>query len=222
MSRESEKYCNGARLSKLLGFGYWVALALSCGVLVLGGCGGFASERQAMREGNVASESSSTSSNEGRVEYPEGPYGSTVNAVFGNVTFTTGDGEEFSLADARALGGSKIILSTAAGWCSVCREEQDRLEAIAELRADVTVLVAIFQDTFYSPASESYVADWKTGTNQEMTHAIKLADSENRMSAFYESSVAPLNMLLDTETMVIESMATGSGGLVSIEQILGL
>ena len=66
-----------------------------------------------------------------RETYPEGPYGVSEGDIIDNLSFTDSEGAPFQFEDMFSDENNKLLLlSTAAGWCTACREEQIALQSL--------------------------------------------------------------------------------------------
>lgn len=168
-----------------------VAVALS--LLAAVGCAGPASD--------------ATSSD--RTSYPTGPYGVAQGDVIEALSFTTADDGTYGLADIFAdPDTSLLLLSTAAGWCTACIEEQGALEELtATYGAEgLAVMVALFEDRDYQPATPGLAGEW------QQEHALTfpvVADPEFVLADYYDTALTPMNMIVDVNTMTILRISTG-------------
>lgn len=144
-----------------------------------------------------------------RSAYPAGPYGTSEGAVLEDLTFVTPAGEPLSLSDIHADPANRLLLiSTAAGWCTACIEEQPALEELhAQHQADgLVVLVALFEDRDYQPADAALAEAWQQ--QHELSFHV-VADPEFRLGDYYDTSATPMNMIVDIDTMEILVLQTG-------------
>ena len=138
--------------------------------------------------------------------YPNGPFASDSDPVgekLENHSFTTPDEEPLSFGDLRSAGGKKLLLiSTTAGWCTACIEEQPKLESYYQQYGcdGLEVMVAIFEDASFNPAHAANAKQWQ---QQYGLSFPVVADTENLLSAYYDSGAAPLNMIVDLCTMEV-------------------
>lgn len=138
--------------------------------------------------------------------YPSGPYAddeSPVGQKLPDHTFTTPDGETLSFGDLRSSGGNTLLLlSTTAGWCTACIEEQPQLQALYEEHGcdGLAVMVAMFEDINFNPAKAANASQWQ---QQYALSFPVVADTDNVLSTYYDASAAPLNMLVDLCTMEV-------------------
>lgn len=144
-----------------------------------------------------------------RTAYPEGPYGTAEGEVIDNHGFETPSGSSLTFQDVRADESHKLLLlSTAAGWCTACRDEQGTLQDLQDTHgADgLLVLVTIFEDNNSQVADLAFVQDWIS--QYDLTLDVVL-DAPFVMSAYYDETLTPMNMFVDLDTMEILRMTTG-------------
>ena len=144
-----------------------------------------------------------------RSNYPSGPYGESEGAVIADLSFATPDGGSISLADLHADPGVHVaLLVTAAGWCTACIEEQSALQDLFDRYGaqGLSVLVTLFEDRDFQPADAALAAAWKE--EHALTFDV-VADATFQLGAFYDSSLTPMNMLVDVDTMEILRITTG-------------
>jgi len=141
--------------------------------------------------------------------YPPGPYGTTADTVIANLQFTTAEGDPLSFEDLYADGDNRLLLiSTAAGWCTSCREEQPKLQSLhAQHHArGLVVLLALFEDAAYATATAAEAARWKD--RNSLTFDV-VADEAFALSAYYDPMSTPMNMMVDVASMKILWLTTG-------------
>ncbi|MDX9722381.1 MAG: redoxin domain-containing protein [Myxococcota bacterium] len=144
-----------------------------------------------------------------REGYPDGPYGTEEGSVIANLSFTDSEGATLSFQDLYANPQHRLLLlSTAAGWCSACIEEQPSLQEryLQHRAAGLQVMVAFFENADYAPASVEDAASWKS-RHKVGFHVV--ADGEFQMGAYYDRNLTPLNMLIDVSNMTILWSGTG-------------
>ncbi|MCP4501965.1 MAG: redoxin domain-containing protein [Deltaproteobacteria bacterium] len=163
--------------------------------LILGGCPGGSGT------GPVQSD---------RETYPQGSYGLTEGDALENLSFTTFEGNEWSFdADVfKDVDAQLLLLTTAAGWCSSCIEEQPSLQALHEKHYDagLRVVVSLFEDSNFTAATVDLAAAWQA------THDLDfdvLVDEPFALSPYYDESLTPMVMLVDVNFMEILSINTG-------------
>lgn len=144
-----------------------------------------------------------------RSTYPGGPYGVEDGAILEGHTFLDATGAQFGLPALFADEHNRLLLlSTGAGWCTACIEEQPAIEALYQEYKDAgfVVMVTLFEDSQFQPATPALAESWIADNN--VTFPV-VADPEFQMDAYYDSSLTPMNMLVDLDTMEILRIATG-------------
>jgi len=144
-----------------------------------------------------------------RSSYPTGPYGVAQGEVIEALSFSTADGGVYGLADIFAdPDTSLLLLSTAAGWCTACIEEQGALEELATTHGPdgLAVMVAVFEDRDYQPATPALAADWQQ--EHGLTFPV-VADPDFVLADYYDTALTPMNMIVDVNTMTILRISTG-------------
>ncbi|MFC1612149.1 TlpA disulfide reductase family protein [Myxococcota bacterium] len=142
--------------------------------------------------------------------YPAAPFGVKEGSVIDNLQLTNSDDSPFALQDVYADGDNRLLLvSTAAGWCVACIEEQPTLQSLyEEHQADgLFVLVSLYQDAQNQPADAALAAGWKQAYG--VSFAV-VADPSFLFDAYYDSSLTPMNMLVDVCDMTILKITTGN------------
>jgi len=145
-----------------------------------------------------------------RDTYPQGPFGRGEGDVIADLSFEGADGAPVSFSTARADCAARLLLlSTSAGWCTACREEQPLLQQLSEQHAaaGLVVWVTLFENDDYAPATLRDVAAWVR--RYDLTFPVVL-DAPFVMSAYYDRNSTPMNMLVNLETMQIVHIAIGS------------
>ena len=143
---------------------------------------------------------------EGALSYPSGPYASGENVdgkVLPDLTFTTPEGESLSFSDLRNAGDKTLMLiSTTAGWCTACIEEQPKLKGFYNKYGcdGLEVLVAMFEDLNFNPAEAANAKEWQLQYGLSFP---VVADTANALGDFYDTGAAPLNMIVDLCTMEV-------------------
>lgn len=152
--------------------------------------------------------------------YAPGPYGKIQGATLINHCFETSEGVYFPLADIYNDAGAKLLLiTTSAGWCSACIEEQPYLEQwYKDHREDgLRIVVTLFEDENLVPANSGYASDWKSRFN--LTFPVvadpqvtfdALENDRTQMGWYYNTSMAPMQMLVNAKTMQILSVDVGA------------
>ena len=141
--------------------------------------------------------------------YPSGPYGTSEGSIIENLSFVAPDDTPLALGDIYADGNNALLLvATAAGWCTACIEEQPALQDLANTYGSegLYVLVSIFEDANFIPATAALAAAWKSQYALDVT---VVADPPFVLDAYYDSSLTPMNMLVDVSAMKILRTSTG-------------
>ncbi len=145
-----------------------------------------------------------------RADYPPPPYGVRQGATLADLGFVGADGAVFALGDVyRDETRQLLLLTTAAGWCAGCREEQPTLQGYHEQYAarGLAIVVALFEDDLYEPADAALAAAWQA---QYALDFSVVADPSFQLAAYYDQALTPMNMLVEVCTMEILRIATGA------------
>ena len=123
-----------------------------------------------------------------------------------------------SLNDIYSDSSNKLLLvSTSAGWCSACIEEQPALEQLHQDYAGegLVVMVTLFEDLEYQAVDGSYAQAWKDRYNLSF---VVVADREFVFKDYYNTDATPMFMTVEIPTMTILRIETGfdSGAVTSI------
>jgi thiol-disulfide isomerase/thioredoxin len=141
--------------------------------------------------------------------YPAGPYGIEEGDVIANLELMNPDGSALLLGQLYQDPSAKMLLvSTSAGWCTACIEEQPTLQAKYEQYKDkgLVVMVSLFETIDYEPASAELAAAWKL---QYELDFLVVADLEFVFADYYNTDLTPMNMFVNLETMEILYIGTG-------------
>lgn len=144
-----------------------------------------------------------------RGAYPAEPHGTVEGAVIAPLAFSLPDGAPRTLEDVWRDGSARLLLLvTAAGWCTACLEEQGALRGLhdAWAPAGLVILEAVFEDSSFGPATPELAGAWKR------QHALPfdvVSDAPNRLGAYYDDALAPMNMFVDVGEMKILRVSTG-------------
>lgn len=155
--------------------------------------------------------------------YPPGPYGVTKGSVIQDHTwegwtaptevgFDENALETISLRDYYDPDGTKgykaIVINAAARWCSICKIEQKDLRKNRDEWGPkgAVFIEALFEDVAGEPAKPSDLVAW--GSTYQIDWILVL-DPTNKLSAFFDPSSAPMNMIIDARTMEIRDIVTG-------------
>ena len=173
------------------------SVLLLCRSLLLAGC--LSEPKQTQDEG--ASE---------RANYPG--YGTSAGQVIAPLTFTSGDDEPTSLADVFQVAENRILLlTTSAGWCTACIEEQPKLQALYDEYGSrgLEIMVVLFEKADSSPADARLAKSWKE--RYELDFRV-VADPEFVMQPYYpngDASVTTIVVMIDVDTMTILDTMVG-------------
>jgi thiol-disulfide isomerase/thioredoxin len=157
----------------------------------------------------------------GTGEYPAGPYGVAVGDTIANLGFLDDTRAAITLGELRARTGVRALyVNTAAGWCTACREEQPALQAMYEELAasGLLIVVSYFEDTEFNPATVQGAVGWRD--SYSLTFPV-VADPDFVLSAYYDESQTPMNMVIDADSMRIVHISTGAN-LDEVRSVIGL
>lgn len=152
-----------------------------------------------------------------RATYPAGPFGTTVNATIADLAFVGPDDLALQLQDLRVdLTARVLLIQTAAGWCSVCREEQPALRQLESTWRDagLRVLVVYTQNNQFQTGTVAGATGWQQQYNLPFQ---VVADPNVQMTQFADPSLAPLSIVVDLDTMTIAQLVSG-GNLPAVER----
>jgi peroxiredoxin len=144
-----------------------------------------------------------------RSSYPAGPYGTGQGDTITDLSFVRPDDSPFALSDLFADTQNRLLLvSTAAEWCTACREEQGALESLYQEHgaAGLAVLVAVFEDANFQPATSAIAGKWRE--DYGLTFDV-VADPSFQFADYYDETLTPMNMIVDLDTMEIVVISTG-------------
>ncbi len=144
-----------------------------------------------------------------RSQYPAGPYGKTEGSVIANLEFQKADGSPFSLRDVQADEKNRVLLvTTTAGWCTACREEQPKLKQLHSEYAGrgLVIVAAMFEDNDFEKATLAHVQGWQE--QYQLPFPVVL-DANFQFGAYYDRQLTPMNMIVDVDTMEILQISTG-------------
>jgi hypothetical protein len=139
--------------------------------------------------------------------YPPGPYGTAVGDTIDNLTFYTAEGRAVRLE--QFFGREKvIILTSAAGWCSVCRDEAVEFKNFNGLWDDrgLIMVYTLFEDDRGNPISGPFVQAWIDYFDLDYP---VYQDRDFQMLPFYDQDATPLNMVVTTKDMQIRYREVG-------------
>ena len=144
-----------------------------------------------------------------RDTYPVEGIGKAEGAVLANLAFETPDGEPLTMEGVFKDPSHQIMLvSTSAGWCTACIEEQPKLVALHEEFAarGLFILITLFEDDQFGPASARLAAQWKERYGLPFD---VVADPAFQFGDYYNRELTPMTMLVDVDTMKILKISTG-------------
>lgn len=145
-----------------------------------------------------------------RTGYPG--FGTEVGSIIEPLEFLDTSGEVFGLRDVFAQGANRVLLlTTSAGWCTACIEEQSALQALYTDYAGqgVEIMVTVFEKGDYEPAGANFAKQWKR--RYELTYPV-VADPPFVMRSYYpggDASVTPILLVIDVATMIIMERFVG-------------
>jgi len=168
------------------------------------------------------------------VPYPSGPYGVAAGSVISNYKFRglvnpavdasafvdmqlsdfyNPTGEDSFAADSAYGERPKpraLWLNMSAVWCGPCQQESEEIlpeeyATYAPLGAELFVLLAD-SGTPGDPASDKNLVSWVTKYGTAWPAAI---DPSYKLPALFTGSAYPINMVIDTRTMVIVNVIAG-------------
>jgi|GEM_PF-1116587 len=145
----------------------------------------------------------------GRDAYPEAPYGKIETSVIDNLSFKNTDETEFKLEEIFKDEGNRLLLiSTSAGWCTSCIEEQQKLQARHDQFSakGLYILLATFEDAGQQPATPAYAKQWQERFN--LSYKV-VADEPFLFQEYYDRNATPMVMLVDVDNMQILKIMTG-------------
>jgi thiol-disulfide isomerase/thioredoxin len=145
-----------------------------------------------------------------RSAYPAGPYGLSEGEIIADLVMTNLDESDYFLSALHAESSNRLLLvSTSAGWCTACIDEQPTLAQLHEDYTDdgLVVIVAYFENSEFQPATIETAGRWKEQFNLPFD---VLSDPEFVFAPYYDSRLTPMNMLVDLECMEIIRITTGN------------
>ncbi|MGV2386804.1 MAG UNVERIFIED_CONTAM: redoxin domain-containing protein [Thermobifida fusca] len=158
-----------------------------------------------------------------RTTYPSGPYGTKEGATIANLGFLTLDGEPFELDKDvfKDPNNRVLLLSSVAGWCAPCREEQPQLKAWYEKYKDrgLIIVEALFQNNEFQPASFADLQAWQ---NQYKLPFPVTLDPDFQLEPFFTTlpPSPPMSILVRVDDMKILKVVLGTGNEQLIESII--
>ncbi|MBV70893.1 MAG: hypothetical protein CMH52_06035 [Myxococcales bacterium] len=186
--------------------GFFRTLILTC-ALVMSGC---LQTPDKTVQGDCEADSGACDAPSDRSRYPG--FGTGPGAVIAPLSFVNGDGSEMNLGQIYSDPSRKVLLlTTSAGWCTACIEEQPKLQQLHGEYYDrgLSVLVVLFEKQDYTPADARLARAWKA--RYELDFDV-VADPEFIMQPFYpngDSSSTPIILVIDIDTMTILDTMVG-------------
>jgi hypothetical protein len=132
-------------------------------------------------------------------------FGTEAGSIIAPLEFVAHEGP-MSLYDVYAEPANRaLLLTTAAGWCTACIEEQSALQTLYNDYAGqgVEIMVTVFEKGDYEPADANFAKQWKR--RYELTYPV-VADPAFIMRSYYpsgDSSITPILLVIDVATMTI-------------------
>ncbi len=155
-----------------------------------------------------------------RGDYPPGPYGTGEGAVLAPLSFVNPDGSTLDLAQIQADDRNRLLLvSTSAGWCTACIEEQPALADLHDRYSPrgLVVMVSLFEDANFLPADARLAEGWQQKYDLPF---LVVADPTFQFKDYYDSRQTPMNMIVDLSSMKIVKIILGADSS-AVENIVG-
>jgi thiol-disulfide isomerase/thioredoxin len=137
---------------------------------------------------------------QGNAGYPAGPYGFAIGSTVADAEFKDGNGKVVKLSELRAKPGVKVIVwSSGAEWCSICRIQAPKLEALHKTHTPDGLLVfeSLHESSDRSPATAETVSRWLA--DLKVTYPVYVEKSPN----YAGHNDNPLELIIDAATMKI-------------------
>lgn len=145
-----------------------------------------------------------------RSEYPSGPYGVVEGRVVEDLSFVDMDGTPFTLGDVFANEKNRVLLLTSvAGWCQPCIQEQPQLAALQREFGPrgLVVVGAMFENNINEQATLEHVSSWHA--RHKVPYRMVL-DADFVLDRYYVTSrTPPMNMLVWVDDMKILKITAG-------------
>jgi hypothetical protein len=141
--------------------------------------------------------------------YPAGPYGKEEGQPLANLSFfDPASAAQVSLRDLRGGEARVLMITSSAGWCGACLQEAVVMNSIEADWAPrgLYILYTLFQDWNGGEADEGFWTQWCDQTDP--TYRVVL-DPDFVLGNYFNPDSAPLNLLVDLETMKILRLETG-------------
>ncbi|MCA9543907.1 MAG: TlpA family protein disulfide reductase [Myxococcales bacterium] len=142
-------------------------------------------------------------------DYPVQNIGTRVGSVLADHSFKTGEGADFSLdANVFKAGAKALVIATAAEWCTACREEAPKLQALYDdyRSRGLELVTTLFETADFEAVEPRHAAAW--AQLYSTTYPV-VADGPFVMQAYYDPQLTPMIMVVDVQTMEIKSITTG-------------
>ena len=142
--------------------------------------------------------------------YPTENIGKGEGLILENLSFPVdNDGNTFSIKDIYDDADNRVLLvSTSAGWCSACIEEQPKLAALYNEYEErgLFILITLFENAEFGPADINLARSWKR--RYDLPFEV-VADPAFQFGDYYDRNATPMTMLVDLDNMLILKIATG-------------
>ena len=143
--------------------------------------------------------------------YPNDPFGREVGSIIEPLDFVNPDESPFNTKSIyEDLSKRLLLVTTSAEWCTACIKEQPTLQSMYEeyKEAGLEIMVSLFQDRDFEPANAELAQRWIDKYDLDF---IVVADPTmpSKFSPYYDVSLTPMVMLVDTKTMEILYLTQG-------------
>lgn len=143
--------------------------------------------------------------------YPCGPYGTTPGTVIRNISLIgrkagTSPGDptvKIRFSDYFGQGLKALVVTTAAGWCAPCKQEQPSLVTLYNDYAGegMGLLEAMIETSKVgTPADIASMDQWATSYHVNFDIAI---DPGNELAPYYDINAFPMQMVIRASDMTI-------------------
>ena len=138
--------------------------------------------------------------------YPAGPFGYNVGDVMKDFTLKDCDGNDIQLKN-YFTNAKAVFINQSAGWCSVCRSEVTRMEAMYQNFKDdgLVILQPMYQNNTGGAADAAFCQSWRD--QYSLTYPV-LVDDKNYFGPYHPNfatgeMATPLNMILDENMRIV-------------------
>jgi hypothetical protein len=141
--------------------------------------------------------------------YPAGPYGNEEGQPLANLSFfDPALAANVSLGDLRGGEAKVLMITSSAGWCGACLQEAIVMSALEATWAPrgLYIMYTLFQDWNGGAADQAFWTEWREQTDPSYRVVL---DQDFVLGDYFSPDAAPLNMLVDLETMKILRLETG-------------